>query len=277
MFFTHPGWRVERTARGEDARAWERALADFDADGAEVLKEDAGTAVYRSALLGRDVVLKRWDLATLGSRLKAVMRVAKADRHWRGATILARARIDTAACLALATESRKPSPRRWLVMEWVPGRSVLEHLAAADLGVRQEHALARALGRQIARFEGQAFNRDHKPSNLIVTGDADDPGIAVIDCVGVRRTAVIDQTEMLASLVIEPSGCDLAVRGALAMRVLKTFLGPNPVKPVPRGAPARAQSRAARNELWREVADLVRKHGDPRPRVNPLPPALHRR
>jgi len=267
--FAHPGWRVERTARGEDARAWQRVLESFDTAGAKVLKEDRGTAVYRTSLLGRDLVLKSWELRTLGSRLRALARAGQPDRHWRGAAWLNGHGFRAAHCLALASEYRSPFPRRWLVMEAVPGRSVLDHLARGDLTVRQEHAVARALGRQLTLFVSHArSNRDHKPSNLIVSGDPANPEIVLIDCVGLRNR--VDTGRMLASLAIEPAGCGVPVRASLAMRVLRSHLASLDEGIGPMADLSRRDARRFRNGKWRDVIARIRAHGDPSPRVNPL-------
>lgn len=263
VLVAHPGWRVERTGAGEDAREWARVLAGFDEGGAERLKDDGGTAVLRASLLGREVVLKRWDLGSLGARVRAVLRAAPADRHWRNAAWLAARGITTARPLALATEYRRPHPRRWLAMEHVPGRTLLQEIAGGDLGVRDEHSIAWLLGQQLARFRAlPAYNRDHKPSNLIVTGDEEGSQIAVIDCIAIRRGRG-GPDRMMASLLIEPAGCGLRVRRALRMRVLCSYLDDM-------DRPAGSIRRDTRDRLWRAVEGRVRAHGDPRPRVNPL-------
>jgi hypothetical protein len=215
--------------------------------------------VYRATLHGRNVVLKRWILNRLAARFKARAKAGRADRHWRNAAWLEEQGIGTARCLALATEYRKVWPRRWLVMEAVPGHSVLEHLAANDLDIRAQHILAAELGKQIASLaECDRRNRDHKPSNLMVTWLDEGPWISIIDAVAIQRGA--DPERMLASLMIEPTGCGLRPRRTLAMRVLQSFLAES------------ASDSSARNRIWHAVADRIAAHGDPRPRVDPLAP-----
>lgn len=256
--------RIERLAPGESADAWAGALASLDPARAEVLKEDSGAAVYRAKLLGRDIILKRWELASLGSRLKGALRAGRADRHWRGAEWLTRVGIPTARCLALASEIRRPFPRAWLAMEAVTGKTLLDTIAS-DIPVRDQHAIARAVGSQIDAFRSHLrSNRDHKPSNLIVTGDPAAPEIAVIDCVGLRRRP--DPEGMLASLLIEPTGCGLRVRKTLIVRVLRSYVDALRVA----ANLSRDEARERRDLVWREVSERIRLHGDPRPRVNPL-------
>ena len=255
-----PSFRVQRVASGEEARAWGAALATFDRAAARVLKDDAGAAVLAGTMLGREVVVKRWTLASLGARLKSAAGMGRADRHWRNALWLRERGIGTARCLALATERRGGALARWLVMEYVPGPTLLELMRSGRS--RRQHAAAREVGRQLADFAAvRAFNRDHKPSNLIVRDVGGGLDSAVLDCVAIRRGRRPER--MLASLVIEPSGCGVPVRSALAMRVLGSFLGDDR----PDGA-----ARAIRNRLWAAVSERVRAHSDPRPRVNPLAP-----
>jgi hypothetical protein len=264
----HPGVRVERVAAGESAREWRRALEAFDPGAAATLKEDGDTGVYLAEIQGRAVVLKRWELRTLGARLKAVVRAGRADRHWRGAAWLAGHGIRTARTLALATEHRRGRPRRWLVMEALQGRTVLEHLSAGDLSVRQEHAVARRLGAMLIELQRHGrMNRDSKPSNLIVVlADSASPEVAIVDCVAIRRSraGVRDLTRMFASLYIEPLGCGCPPRRGLAMAAVHGAWWELDA------AGQRGALRLVAKGAWRAAARVIAAHGDPTPRVNPL-------
>lgn len=256
-----PEIKVIRSAPGEDRAAWAQAIRTFDTGTAQVLKSDGDTAVYRATLLGRDVVLKRWSLSTRGARAKATLSASRGHRHWRAAARLEHLRLRTARCLALALEQRDP-PRVWLAMEFLPGPTVLECMADPGLDIRDQHAIARSLGAQVGAFRlAGIHNRDHKPSNLILVDHSPD-SLAVIDCLGIRRGQ--DPERMLASLLIEPTGCGVPVRAPLAMRALVSFLG----------ARSRGQNRAGwrehRNLTWAAVRAEVTAHGDPTPRINPL-------
>ncbi len=161
--------------------------------------------------------MKCWQL-TVAGRLKSFLRCSRAFRHWRGAAWLAEHGFRTAACYSLLRGRvtwRGPGiDKEILIMEALPGKSVLHHLADRDLGVGQEHALARALGRMLADLaRAGAYNRDGKPSNLIVTR-TDPPEIAVIDCVAIRaaRGASMPLERSAARLLIEPRGVGCPVR-----------------------------------------------------------------
>ena len=269
--------RVERLAASESGgrRAWAELGAALEDAPATTLKEEGGTRVFRTRALGRDVIVKRWELSTLDSRLKSLARSGRAFRHWRGAQALDAAGIPTARCLALLTDGSRRPPRQYLVMEPLAGPSVLDCLARPLLRPRQEHALARAVARQLVALTlAGRYNRDHKPSNLIVLdAQSPEPRPAIIDTVAIHRLRPwrrADLYHMFASLVIEPTGCGCPPRRSLMMRVLvehqRELLRRIPdLLPDDPGA-----RRAARHMDWMRIAGLVAAHGDPTPRVNPL-------
>lgn len=284
---------------GASRAAWSRALEAWRRSGepGRPLKRDARTSVVAARLAGRDVIVKRWTLAGV-SRLKASLGAGRGQRHWSGAAWLARHHVDTATCLVLAHDSSERERIDYLVMERLSGPSVLEILAAAGgrhdstrgdaanapqaalLGPRRQLALARELGRQLRRLIGHGrFNRDHKPSNLIVLSADHRPRVAIIDCVAilpVSRAGGPGEAlqRMLASLYIEPSGVGAPPRRSLILATLHGALGID--RPASPGAPRTLRShrvdRRRLRALWNSVADRVRSHGDPTPRVDPLAP-----
>lgn len=272
--------RVMRLAPQEAGREgdWARELAVFDAGGAEPLKRDGAVTVTRGRVMGREVVVKCWSDGVSG-RVKAWLRASRAWRHWRGAEALEAAGVRTARCLALA----RGGGREWLVMEALPGPTLLELMVVGAPTLAQERAVARAVGEGIARMqEAMIFNRDHKPSNLIVTrmeeegSEAGAAEVAVIDCVAIRSARGMSpekpMVRMLANLVIEPAGCDFPLRVGLMRRGLREILracwgtGEGEAGEVSFEAWERASARA----LWRMVAARVAGHGSMVPRVNPL-------
>ncbi len=270
-----PGTHVDRLAPGELSRTREWASALASMQPVRTLKEDGTTLVLRARVLSRDVVVKRWDLVTLLSRLKSLAGISRAFRQWHGAQWLSALDIPTARCLALITESRDGRVRQFLVMEALNGPSLLDCLASPLLSPRQEHRLARAIARQLVTLTlAGRYNRDHKPSNLIVLrADTPDPVPAIIDTVAINKLRPwrrADLYAMFASLVIEPIGCGRPPRRSLMMRVLvehqRELLRRIPGL-LPDGSAAR---RAARHLDWMRIAGLIDAHGDPTPRINPL-------
>jgi tRNA A-37 threonylcarbamoyl transferase component Bud32 len=274
------GFRVERLAPGEHCRVWGAALTAFDPAAAVVLKRDAGTTVYRASILGRELVLKCWELRTPGSRVKAAFRASRAHRHWLGAHQLEALGVRTAHCYSLVTETRTGRhPRQWLVMELLPGKTVLQHMADRDLSVVQEHRLARALGRQVERIaRGRYLNRDHKPSNLIVIdigGQEAETEVAVIDTVGIRKRRGLSKPgervwRMLHALVVEPIGVGIPPRRGLCMRVICEVLAAWQERFPDREQDIHSTHSGGRWILWNNVRASLQRHGDPTPRVDPL-------
>lgn len=253
-FIPNPvGLRIDRLAEGQDRHAWLEDLKRIDLGKAQILKIDDRTGVWKTPLAGREVVLKMWEYPTLPGRLKLIFRASRGCRQWRGAQWLIANGFPTAKPLALCTEYGPGGPREWLAIEHLEGRSILDHIADQDLSISQEHAVAKALAEQISDMVAKGrFNRDHKPSNLILTcWEGDKPRIAIIDTVAIRRCRRFDfaaMQRMLASLYIEPLGLGCSPRRTLCMRALDAIQA---------------------WDWWPTLSGMIRNHGDPTPRINP--------
>ncbi len=287
------------------ADAWRTALASPAwLAGARQLKRDGRDVVWLATLLGQAVVVKAQALG-LSASLKALVGRARLQRQWLGHAWLIDHHLPTARPLALAHARLDHAPVHLLVTSFLHGPSLLAFMQASRHSARpttpdahpapgpsaaQERAVADAVGNLVADLlaRGRA-NRDHKPSNLIVTR-ADDDGaqVALIDAVALRAFAPSDRfnasVRMLASLLIEPTGCGVAPRLALRRRALRAFLvrlwldqaaatsdastaaprDPDPIDPEWERQSARA--------FWAAVGARIAAHGDPQPRINPLAP-----
>ncbi len=244
-------------------------MRTFDASRATVLKQEAGSDVLLATLLGKSVVIKRSLRRGLGDRLKWMTRASRGHRQWRGAEWLQEHGFGTARPLVLAYEPGRPA-REWLVLEALSGKTLLQHIADNDLCVREEHAVARAVGRQVsALIKSGRFNRDHKPSNLIVLRTAEGFSISIIDCVAIRR-GKDGAVRMLHALAVEPTGLGVLPRRALLARVVASMVESD----FARLDAALPEVRLARWASRRAIRDLVigslHRHGDPTPRTNPL-------
>ena len=236
---------------------WGEALAGLDLAAARLVKAEGGTAVYFAELLGQAVVLKRWTLRSRADAVKAFVHASRAERHWRGSQRLIDLGIPTAHCLAIIDQGKGRTRERWLIMQRLPGRSALAHLASADLPTRTQHALARELAHHFTSLRhAGVVNRDPKPSNLIVTStDAEVACIAMIDCVAIRRGGRRRWLRSMAMLAIEPIGCGVPIRRGLIARFIATV---------------ESGGKGERLKLWRQLGEIVRGHGSAVPRVNPL-------
>lgn len=264
---------IRAVAEGEAAEAWARALGEDWTASATTIKAEGDCGVWRATLAGRDVVIKTWRLKG-GPRRRAqsILTLSPAWRHWRAARALDAAGFATARPLAIATIAIDAAPAEALVLEALPGPTALEALAR-PLAPPVENAVARAIGAQVGRLAGAGwYNRDHKPSNLIVTHlpRSDAPGearVAMIDCVGFRRITPGSHdhlARMLAKLLIEPIGCNLPPRRALRWCVLRSAAASD------RAQRSRPEARAQLRGLWNDIERLVSEHGDPAPKLNPL-------
>jgi tRNA A-37 threonylcarbamoyl transferase component Bud32 len=257
----HPGIRLERLDPSEKhlAEQWGAALRIFDPVEAHALKDSPADSdgVWRTSMLGASVVIKCVSLRSARARVASALGLSRGFRQWRGARLLGAAQIPTARMLVHATEYARPFPREWLVMEHIEGATALAELGAG----RCDATLCNALGAQVGEMTRDAsiFNRDHKPSNLVVhrtpTGLV---SIVLIDTVGVSRVRWSPNkaaARMLASLVIEPTGCGVALPDLYLDALTLGWSG---------GDPCRAAQMA------RAVHEIVISHGDPTPRINPL-------
>lgn len=253
--------KLVRLAHGLARADWSGALEGFNPNHAQTLKMAVGAGVYRSTMLGRPVVVKIRLACGPVERLKLLTRTGRAWRQWRGAEVLARAGVPAAGPLAIAVEPTAAGPREWLVLEALPGRTLLAHAADVHAGrgvltPRAQHALASAAGALAGAIDRAGlFNRDLKPSNVIVTSlgtGGGGPVLAVVDTVAVRRGRGL--ARMLHALAVEPLGVGALPRRGLLMRALH----------------AAEPDKARRHALWREVARSLEAHGDPTPVDDPL-------
>ncbi len=272
--------KIVRSESGQAAREWAAALARPGwLDGAASLKEEGGAWVRRGVVRlpdgPREVVVKCRPIERPIERIKCLFRQGRGDRHWRGAAWLERHGVRTAHPIVLARATIDGRVCELLVMEALAGKSVLQHLADGDLTVRQEHTVARELGRVIARLATHArCNRDHKPSNLIVTRVSyTDAEVALVDTVAIVHDLYIDaeaQEKMLAALVIEAIGTGHEPRQSLKCRVIQELILHIADATSPRMRVDRKKLHDSIAELWLDVSDRVRRHGNPTPRVDPL-------
>ena len=266
-------------------------------DGAGEGKEGWGSWVGRGRGGGWEVVVKCRVLDTWDRRLKAALGWGHGRKQWDGAELLRRANVATGVPLVLARARIGGIVWEMLVLEFVPGPTVLEVLDQVARGegppVRVQHSIARAVGRQAGMFGCVIANRDYKPSNLVVvSADEEDATIAVIDSVGVFQPLMWRGVPgVLKTFVVEAMGCGVAPRRTLMARVVESAA---PRMNVPKLPPVRFLQRPTqklarealqkrgpaqqidrtmrwiRRWLWEQTTAAVRVHGDPRPRVDPL-------
>ncbi len=249
---------------GEDRKAWKRALAERPWESGELVKRDGERAVWRANMLGSTVAVKVRPARPWWGRLVP----SDLARHIAGERHLRRARIPTPVNHCLARLGRTEV----LASEWLDGPTVLACLAEARDDFRD--ALLVECGRMIGLLTAKGlFNRDCKPSNLIVL-KSEGPIIAMIDVGGARRERWMNQEQvcvgcarMLGALVHEPGGVgaplestEIATLVASASHAIGQSWG---------WTESRSNTELMlENHLYR----LIEAHGDATPRVNPLDP-----
>jgi hypothetical protein len=247
----------------------------------QVLKDSPRGRVVRASLAGHDVVIKTRPIASTVARTKHVLRLSQFWRHVHGAGLIYQAGLTSPRPIAVGTCRCADVFSEVLILPWASGTTLLEHLAhihdARDsaLSVREQHAIATVLGERLAIMHLRLTdNRDPKPSNLVVDSVSvpmNPHELIVIDCVGVHRSGMINVKKTLARLMIEPLGCGVQPRRALAMRVVVSYVRVQArfVRFAGRRASRYVCRRIVRH-LWRGAARRIAGHGDPTPQVNPL-------
>lgn len=274
-----------------------------------ILKRDEHTLVARLHASPSPIILKLQHPASPLDHLKALFRQSRLWRQYRNARWLIDHRLPTAQPLAMLSLRDHPHlpAGTYLAMHALDGQTLLDHLAhiarlpAITVGdaVRAQHALADAAGALVANLlraqppkARPRYNRDHKPSNLIVTAISPDHAeLAIIDTVAIDPHPALSHPtlplrRMLFALIVEPLGCGVLPRRALLMRGLYAYLRrewaidpgfPSMSQP-PRDQPPVALSgltfdqwaRDSVRSLWPAILQTLQAHGDPRPRINPL-------
>jgi len=263
---------------------WARALVAVDWSQAELLSDKPGSSVWRAELVVQKrpmtLVIKCEPIDSLKRKLQKLIHKTHAFRHWRGAALLMRHGFKTAEPKAIVYGRRDGTETECLIMESLAGKTVLQHLAAGDLGVGEEHAVARACGRMFAMMWDKALtNSDSKPSNLLLRQSGPTPELGVIDSVGVRAHReflpgfdAVDDGDcwlMLRDLMLEPAGTGCLPRRSIRMRILRAIWESGRQREMG-DSKALQKWRGWRREWWEQVESLVQAHGDPTPKHDPL-------
>jgi len=269
----HRSVRLVRSAPdGLDRSAWISAIGARDwSVGAEVLKRSSDASVIRATVHSIDMVLKSRLSGGVKGSLQRVIGRSRSDRQWLGSEWLATHGIASARCLALLTGRRDGAGVETLVLEYVPGHTLLWHIArgaiAEDPMSPASRAIAYAVGTDMARLvKAGRFNRDHKPSNIVVVRSGPPTAaLALVDAVAIVRFKPAKRSEamarMIASLMIEPRGIGHPAPETFMARVVQA-LGHEMV-----GA---AEAEAWSRDMLAWASRIVGSHRDPVPADDPL-------
>lgn len=246
---------------GERRQAWKEALADRPWESGTLVKGDGERAVWRANVLGSTVAVK----VRPAEPLRTLVAGNEFTRHLAAARLLGRAGIQTASVFCLGRAGGDDV----LVTEWLEGSTLLE--AVARVSRDERAALLRSAGALIGRqLAAGLFNRDHKPSNVIVVSETGHD-LALIDIAGVRRPAFATSStfvtlgaRMCASILIEPRGVGVAIEAEdLSIVVAEVVIGATTVW-------AGITASDLRRKMLERASAIIAAHGDPAPKVNPL-------
>lgn len=221
----------------------------------EIVKVSGRTSVFAGEVLGNQrVIVKTMALTRVSDAFARLARRTRLERQVRGAQLASYAGIITAEPRVLV-RGRDAQGRTvdTLVVDRLPGRTLLTEIAEGVMKGSRARSIARAVGSHVwSVWAAGLFNRDCKPSNLVVLPEAFGDAIGLIDTVGVRDRRRGDTVEkMLANLAAELVGTGLVPGRTQLMRaIIEAGLEPG-------GG-------------WRDVARALGRRGDHTPREDPL-------
>ena len=198
--------------RREEAEVLAPLLAapDRAISSGEVFKDGGTTTVARIVVIGRALLIKRYNLKNLRHALGRLWRPSRAWHSWREAHRLLFFDIPTPRPLALIEERCGPLRRRaWLICEYCPGPNLLSHLSADSAPPADEGKAICELFAALCRH--RISHGDLKATNLLWDGER----VLLIDLDGVvqHRSAIAharawrrDRARLLRNW---PSGCAL--------------------------------------------------------------------
>ncbi len=239
--------------------------------GAEVFKKTENSSVIRSMVLSRDLVLKTCRVGGVKGLVQGLVSSSRAHRQWAGSEWLRSVGVAAPRCVAIIRGTRDGSPVETLATEYVPGHTLLWQIARGvvkdDADSPASRAIAYAVGRDIAQIiKSGRFNRDHKPSNLVVT-DAGPPiaKIATVDAVAIQPLKPEDRAEgiakMVAALIMEPKGTGNPMPASMLRRIVDALahemVGPG-------------NAETWTGDMLTRANRLVEAHGDSTPEHDPL-------
>ncbi len=239
--------------------------------GAEVFKRTEESSVLRCMLRSRDLVLKTCRSKGVKGLLQGLSRSGRSHRQWQGSEWLRSIGVASPNCVAIVRGNRDGVSVETLVTEYVPGHTLLWQIARGVVHDDPEspgsRAIAYAVGRDMAQIiKSGRYNRDHKPSNLVVTHAAPPiASISTVDAVAILPVKLKDRVDgiarMIASLLIEPMGSGHPMPPAFLRRIVESL--------------AHEMVDAANVESWTHeltarAERLVESHGNPTPEHDPL-------
>jgi len=276
---------------GRDAQAVARLAVELitDVEHAGVaIKSGRRSTVWRCERGGRAWTIKRIARPAWQAAVYQMARATQAWREWQGAQRLAAAGRRANPPLALIHDR---GGVQWLVLPFVEGdtldaiiQQVGPAAASLDAKLAARRRLAQAVGGQLGAMTAAGlFNRDAKPSNLIVdaaclAGDAEP---VIIDPVGIGRRRGAAQIETMLMVMMRAAWRVGPVRPAEALAAVQAMCDADPslLAGQPRRVKTLARQVQARLEVFYREHDPIMMHRLDRPvppggRLGPAWPAI---
>ena len=133
-----------------------------------LLKDGGSSTVTRVALGGRELVVKRYNIKSAGHWLKRFWRPSRAWHSWLAGWRLDFLGIATPSPLAMIERRIGPLRRQaWLVTEYCPGQSLLEHLGEAGDCIPDEQTASAMLHTFSQLADARISHGDFKATNQL--------------------------------------------------------------------------------------------------------------
>ncbi len=241
----------------------------------KVMAHDRPIKHFFQRALGTTRHLRQWRGAELlmkhGFAAARPMVVFRA--RGRFASVEAESRVSLSPALSQGergAEARRAGLVEVLVLEWLPGKTLLQHMADRDLTLKQEHALADAVGVLAGTMlDSSLATRDFKPSNIVVLWHEGVPRMGLVDTADIGRVrGCAARLSMAFALAVEPRGLRCLPRRALCWRAVKAMI--RSYINEPDDTALERDVRFETRELWQELREPLFMHGSGVPKVNPL-------
>ena len=266
------GWGVDRNVRiwqlgvGEDRGLWERRLASmFWSDGKLIKRDRRGREVWRAEAeddaQGVAFAVKARPLSGVRQRVRFRFGATDLGHSVLGAALLLARGFQTPRVRVLGIVRAESGWVEALVTDWAEGRTLLADWAEADAGERL--VLAGRAGAHVGRLaQSGVFNRDAKPSNVVLAAD---DGFVMVDVGGARLSGGDWERElarMVAAQGFEQTGVGHAPSAGQVVACVRAALrGPK------KGS---GPDRRTRGRVIALIRREIQEHGDPAPKDDPL-------
>ncbi|MFH0954292.1 MAG: lipopolysaccharide kinase InaA family protein [Verrucomicrobiota bacterium] len=179
-----------------------------DDPSAAVIKDSNFIRVIRAPLLGRDALIKRYDLRNLAERLKYIVRASRARRAWAAAQSLVQLEVPTPEPLGFLEVCAGPIPvRSYFVTAFVAdacnAAKWLKRQYARQAPEVRESLRSDLLQCLLDLYRKGVYHGDTKTSNILLRAPADPARRAFfwIDLEGVQFGKYLTRYKILRNLV----------------------------------------------------------------------------